>query len=56
MAATPVFAQYCYPLLIEKLSSDVPSAKADVLKTLVCLVLVDMIIVKSFKCNPVKYM
>ncbi|XP_025095923.1 MMS19 nucleotide excision repair protein homolog isoform X2 [Pomacea canaliculata] len=38
MSATPLFAQYCYPLLLEKMSSDVQSAKVDALKTLIaCL-------------------
>ncbi|XP_076461080.1 MMS19 nucleotide excision repair protein homolog [Babylonia areolata] len=34
MTATPVFAQYCYPLLLEKLTSDITSAKLESLKTL----------------------
>ncbi|XP_067948413.1 MMS19 nucleotide excision repair protein homolog [Watersipora subatra] len=35
MAATPRFSQYCLPLLIEKISSDLQSAKQDSFKTLV---------------------
>ncbi|XP_013406469.2 MMS19 nucleotide excision repair protein homolog, partial [Lingula anatina] len=34
MAATPLFAQYCLPLLIEKMTSDVQSAKKDAFHTL----------------------
>ena len=35
LAATPHFAQYCLPLLLEKLTSDLKSAKIDSLETLV---------------------
>ncbi|XP_074641510.1 MMS19 nucleotide excision repair protein homolog [Tubulanus polymorphus] len=34
MIATDKFAEYCYPLLLEKLSSDIPSSKLDSLHTL----------------------
>ncbi|KAK7485886.1 hypothetical protein BaRGS_00022881 [Batillaria attramentaria] len=38
MASTPAFAKYCYPLLLEKLTSDVQSAKLQSLLALIaCL-------------------
>ena len=39
LASTPKFAQYCLPLLLEKLTSDLKSAKIDSLQTLVKLML-----------------
>jgi DNA repair/transcription protein MET18/MMS19 len=38
LTSTPVFAQYCLPLLLEKLASSVVDAKIDSLRTLVSIV------------------
>ncbi|KAJ8317031.1 hypothetical protein KUTeg_004935 [Tegillarca granosa] len=34
LAASPKFGSYCYPLLLEKMTSDIPSAKLDSFQTL----------------------
>ncbi|KAL5022527.1 hypothetical protein ScPMuIL_001682 [Solemya velum] len=52
LAASTRFGQYCFPLLLEKLTSDVTSAKIDSLQTLAtCAAVYDVKSLQEFQCS-----